>query len=160
MPVHPIDPVYDASSKILILGSFPSVLSRETGFFYGHPRNRFWRLLGALFEEETPVSIPDRKSLLLRHHIALWDVIGSCEIHGSSDLSIRSVVPNDILPLLKKTGIRKIFVNGKTAKKYYDRYLRERTGIEAHVLPSSSPANAAWSFERLLEEWKVIRESI
>ena len=153
MPVHPIPPVYDGNSEILILGSFPSVKSREEGFFYGHPRNRFWKILSAIYDEKTPETVEEKKAFLLKNHIAVWDVIRSCDIEGSSDASIRNVLPNDIPSLLKKTKIRKIFVNGKTAEKYYDRYLKE-TCNKAVTLPSSSPANASMSLEKLIEEWK------
>lgn len=153
MPKHNIAPLYDENSRYLILGSFPSVKSRQTGFFYGHPQNRFWKIMAAIFNEEVPETIREKKAFLLRNKVALWDVIGSCDIEGSSDASIRNVIPNDISPLLKKTGIRKIFVNGKTAQKLYIRYLQEKTGIEAILLPSSSPANAVYSLDRLIEEW-------
>ena len=153
---HPIEPVYDRNSKILILGSFPSAKSREIGFFYGHPQNRFWKLLSALYKEELPQTVEEKGAFLLRHGIALWDVIGSCEIVGSSDASIKNVVPNDIHLILDAANIRAIFAAGKIAKKYYDRYALPATGREAICLPSTSPANAAFSMERLLDEWKRI----
>lgn len=156
MPVHEIDPVYDAGSKILILGSFPSVASRQTGFFYGHPRNRFWKVLSALFEEKEPETIREKKELLLRHHIALWDVIRSCEIDGSSDASIRNVEINDLKQILKKTKIERIFTNGQIASKLYRKYAEKTTGIEATALPSTSPANASCSLQKLIREWKII----
>ena len=158
MPVHNIEPVYDKNSKILILGSFPSVKSREMRFFYGHPQNRFWKITSAIFNEETPVTIKDKKAFLLRNNIALWDVIESCDITGSADSSIRNIKVNDINRILKKSKIEKIFVNGKTAEKLYKKYLEEKTGIKAIVLPSSSPANAAYSLDRLIKEWAIIRE--
>ena len=153
MPVHPIPPVYDEDSEILILGSFPSVKSREEGFFYGHPRNRFWKILSSIYDEKTPETIEEKKTFLLKNHIAVWDVIRSCDIRGSSDASIRNVLPNNISSLLKKTKIQRIYVNGKTAEKLYRKYLEENAG-KAQVLPSSSPANAGYSLERLIEEWR------
>ena len=153
MIVHPIPPFYSSDSEILILGSFPSVKSRETGFFYGHPQNRFWKVLAAFTREEVPQTIEEKKALLLRNRIALWDVIGSCEIEGSSDASIRNVVPNDLRVILDHAQIRTICVNGKTAYRYYERYTRQQTGREAVCLPSTSPANAAWSLEKLQAEW-------
>ena len=156
--IHPISPVFDARSEILILGSFPSVKSREEGFFYGHPQNRFWRVLAAVLSCEIPRTVEEKRAMLLENHIALWDVIGSCEIEGSSDASIRSVVPNEIERLLSQTKIRRVFVNGKTAEKYYNRYLRERLAMEATCLPSTSPANAAWSLDRLIAAWQIVRK--
>ena len=158
MPVHNIEPVYDKNSKILILGSFPSVKSREMCFFYGHPQNRFWKITSAIFNEETPETIKDKKAFLLRNNIAVWDVIESCDITGSADSSIRNIKVNDINKILKKSKIEKIFVNGKTAEKLYKKYLEEKTGIKAIVLPSSSPANAAYSLDKLIKEWAIIRE--
>ncbi len=152
--VHPIPPFYDAESEILILGSFPSVKSREQMFFYGHPQNRFWKVMAAVFSDEVPDSIPDKKNFLIKHHIALWDVIGSCDIKGSSDASIGNVVPNDLSVILNKADIRKIIVNGRTAEKYYNKFIESVVGRSAVCLPSTSPANAAWSLERLAMEWK------
>lgn len=157
MIVHPIKPVFDRNSKILILGSFPSVRSREEGFFYGHKQNRFWKVVSAVFEEEVPKTIPQKKAFLLRNHIALWDVIHSCDITGSSDSSIKNVVANDLSIILEHSGIRKIFVNGKTAEKYYIKYSEKDTHIKAICLPSTSPANAAFSVDRLAEAWKMIK---
>lgn len=157
MIVHPIEPVFDKNSKILILGSFPSVRSREEGFFYGHKQNRFWKVVSAVFEEEVPRTIPQKKAFLLRNHIALWDVIHSCDITGSSDSSIKNVVANDLSIILEHSGIRKIFVNGKTAEKYYIKYSEKDTHIKAICLPSTSPANAAFSVDRLTEAWKTIK---
>ena len=155
---HLIEPVYNEDSKILILGSFPSVKSREAMFFYHHPQNRFWKVLSGLFGEETPETIPERKQFLLGHNIALWDVIASCEITGSSDSSIRNVVPNDLSRILGAAQIRQIYTNGGTAYKLYQKYLYPVTGRTAIRLPSTSPANAASSLEALIEQWKVIRE--
>ena len=153
---HPIPPVFDERSEVLILGSFPSVKSREEGFFYGHPQNRFWKVLSAVFDECEPRAVEEKKQFLLRHRIALWDVIASCEITGSSDSSIKNVIPNDISALLSHTPITRIFVNGKTAEKYYRKYIRPSVGTDAILLPSTSPANAAWSLERLIREWRAI----
>ena len=154
MIVHPIPPVYDENSKLLILGSFPSVKSREACFFYGHPQNRFWKLMAAIFEDELPQTTEEKRALLLRHNIAVWDVIKSCDITGSSDASIKNVVPNDLSVILNTADIRNIYVNGKTAYKYFEKYTKPTIQREAICLPSSSPANAAWSFERLAAEWK------
>lgn len=156
MIIHPIAPVYDENSKILILGSFPSVKSREANFFYGHPQNRFWRVLAALFSEGTPKSIGEKREFLLSHKIAVWDVIASCDIEGSSDSSIKSVVANDITPILKSANIEAVFVNGRTAEKYYNKYTKDVACREAICLPSTSPANAAYSLEKLTREWGAI----
>ena len=158
MIVHPIDPVFDTNSRILILGSFPSVKSRESGFFYGHPQNRYWKVLSAVFEEECPETIPEKKAFLLRNHIAAWDVIHSCEITGSSDASIRNVTVNDLGMILRAAAIREIYVNGKTAEKMYRKYTEPVLGRPCTVLPSTSPANAAWNLDRLIEAWRVIRQ--
>ena len=153
---HPIPPVWDQHSHILILGSFPSVKSREQQFFYGHPQNRFWRVMAAVFDAECPQTIEEKRSFLLQHGIALWDVVASCEIKGSSDSSMKKVSVNDLTPLLRDAPIQKIYVNGKTAQKYYIRYTQPKTGYDAIVLPSTSPANAAWSLERLIETWRSL----
>ncbi len=150
---HNIPPVYDKNSKILILGSFPSVKSREAQFFYGHPQNRFWKVLSAVLGCECPVTTEEKKAMLLSHNIAVWDVIGSCQITGSSDASIRAVVPNDIAGLVAKTSITHIFTNGATSSNMYKRYCCNRVGIEAVRLPSTSPANASYSLEKLTAEW-------
>ena len=159
MIIHPISPVYDSDSEILILGSFPSVKSREEGFFYGHKQNRFWKVVAAVFGEETPETIEEKRTFLLRNHIAVWDVIHSCEIEGSSDSSIRNVTVNDLNEILKVADIRDIYVNGKTAQKYYKKYTEKLVGREAICLPSTSPANAAWNMERLVDEWRKIRKT-
>ena len=156
---HPFDPLYDENSRVLILGSFPSVKSREQAFFYGHPQNRFWRLLALLFGEPVPQSIPEKCALCRKHRIALWDVIASCEIVGSSDSSIKNAKANDISAILSAAPIERIFVNGKTAAKLYDRYILPQIGRPAVCLPSTSPANAAWNMERLYEAWKIIAEN-
>lgn len=153
---HPITPVFDKNSRVLILGSFPSVKSRETGFFYGHPQNRFWRVVSALFGEKTPVTVEEKKNLLLRNGVALWDVLRSCEIKGSSDASIKNASPNDLSVILDTAEIKAIFTNGGTAYKFYNRYSFPVTGRPAILLPSTSPANAAWTAEKLSDEWKKI----
>ena len=155
---HPIQPFYDAHSRILILGSFPSVKSREQGFFYGHPQNRFWRVLAAVFEDEIPESISRKKAFLHRHGVAVWDVIASCSIEGSSDSSIHDVVPNDLSRILSTADIRAIFCNGKTSWNYYRKYQESATGIPAVSLPSTSPANAAWTLEKLEGAWGIIAD--
>lgn len=154
--IHPIPPFYDEDSRILILGSFPSVKSREQMFFYGHPQNRFWKVIALVFEDEVPVTVPEKKVFLAKHHIALWDVIASCDIHGSSDSSIENVVANDLSKILDTAEIRGIFVNGKTAEKYYRKYIENKTKRKAVCLPSTSPANAAWDLERLTAAWQTV----
>lgn len=155
---HPFPPLYNSESKVLVLGSFPSVKSREQMFFYGHPQNRFWKVISAVVGAELPRSIDEKKQLLYSNHIALWDVIASCDISGSSDSSIKNVVANDLTEILEKSDVRQIFVNGKTAEKYYNKYIRNSIGRDAVCLPSTSPANAGWSVERLIEAWKTIVE--
>lgn len=157
MIIHPIAPVYDENSKVLILGSFPSVKSREACFFYGHPQNRFWKLMASIFEDELPVTNDEKRAFLLRHNIAVWDVIKSCDITGSSDASIKNVVPNDLSIILNHANIRNIYVNGKTAYKYYEKYTKHLVKREAICLPSTSPANAAWDMNRLISEWAQIK---
>lgn len=157
---HSIAPVFDSNAKILILGSFPSVKSRDAAFFYAHPQNRFWRVLTAVCNSPIPESIDDKKQFLLDRQIALWDVIAACDIVGSADGSIKNAVPNDLNVILKRAEIRRIFVNGKTAEKVYNRYIRDTIGREAVLLPSTSPANAAWSLERLIEAWSVINQAL
>ena len=158
MVIHPIPPVYNEHSRVLVLGSFPSVKSREQGFFYGHPQNRFWKVLSILGGCDVPTSIEEKRNLLLKMGIAVWDVIQSCDITGSSDSSIKNVQPNDLKSILDNSSVTKIYVNGKTAKKYYDKYLLKSTGVEAVCLPSTSPANAVYTLERLVAEWNVITE--
>lgn len=155
---HPIKPVYDKNSKILILGSFPSVKSREQMFFYGHPQNRFWRVVSAVFKCKVPETVADKRRFLLENQIAVWDVIASCDIEGSADSSIKNVIPNNLNDILGSADIKEIFVNGKTAEKYYNRYLKHKVKRTAICLPSTSPANAVWSLERLIEAWKIIKE--
>ena len=153
---HPFPPLYDAESKILILGSFRSVKSREQKFFYGHPQNRFWTVTSTVFGCEAPKTIEEKKAFLHSNHIALWDVIASCEIEGSSDSSIKNVIANDLAPILEGSRVKRIFVNGRTAERFYNIYTRDKLGQTAIYLQSTSPANAAWSKERLVGEWRVI----
>ncbi len=153
---HEFEPVYGAHSRILILGSFPSVKSREEGFYYGNPQNRFWKVLSGLYGDKLPGSVGEKKVLLERHGIALWDVIAECDIAGSSDSSIRNVKPADLALILSSCSIRRIYTNGRTAGKLYAAYQQPLTGIPSVTLPSTSPANAAWNYERLLEAWHKI----
>ena len=150
---HGFDPVFDGRSRVLVLGSFPSELSRQNDFYYGNPQNRFWRVLAFCAGEEEPVGIPAKRELLLSHGIALWDVIEECDIKGSSDASIKNVTPAHIERLLDVARIERVVCNGSVAGRLYRKYLQYRVGLEAEVLPSTSPANASWSFERLCERW-------
>lgn len=154
MLVHPVEALFNENSKILILGTFPSVKSREAKFFYGHPQNRFWRVMARLCDAELPQTVEDKKNLILDNHFALWDVIHSCDVEGSADSSIKNVVPNDISVILKNSKVSRIFVNGKKAESLYKKYLEKETGITAVCLPSTSPANALWSEDRLTEYWR------
>ena len=156
MIVHPIPPTFDENSTILILGSFPSLKTRESGYFYGHPQNRFWRVMAALYGGEVPFQPEERRAFLLRNGVAVWDVIASCTIVGSSDSSIRDVTVNDLRPILAESHVGKIYVNGKTAEKMYRRYTEPSLGIHAIYLPSTSPANAAYSLDRLTAEWRAL----
>lgn len=156
--LHEIEPVYDGKSRVLILGSFPSVKSREGRFFYHHPQNRFWKVTAAVLGCPTPETVEQKKEMLLSGHLAVWDVIASCTITGSSDSSIRGVVPNDIKRILNAADIRQIFCNGTASWQLYRKYLEPWTHRTAVKLPSTSPANAAWSLERLVGEWLRIRD--
>ncbi len=153
---HTFEPVWDERSQILILGTFPSVKSRENQFYYGHPQNRFWKLLAALTGSTVPQTIEGKKKMLLENGIAVWDVIQRCSIQGSSDSSIRDVVVNDIASLIKKSKISRIYGNGAKACELYDKFVREQTGIDIQKLPSTSPANAAYQLERLQKEWRKV----
>ncbi len=152
MEYHTIKPFYNKDSKVLILGSFPSVKSREEGFYYAHLRNRFWKVLASIFEEE----IVDKKEFLKKHKIALFDVCASCEIKGSSDASIKEVVPNNIKEILEESAIQHIILNGKTASKLYQKYMNE-IKVPSITLPSTSPANATFSLEKLIEEYQILK---
>jgi hypoxanthine-DNA glycosylase len=153
---HTFAPVYNSASKILILGSFPSVKSREQGFYYGHPQNRFWKVVAEIFSCEIPQTIEEKKNMILNANVAIWDVIDSCDIIGSSDSSIQNVIPNDLSIILNHANIDKIYANGKTAAKLYEKYSQNLTGINIITLPSTSPANAAYTLKRLIESWKQI----
>lgn len=154
---HNFSPIYNNDSKILILGSFPSVKSRQNGFYYGHPQNRFWKVISSLFDYEIPQTIEDKKNLILNSNAALWDVIDSCDIMGSSDSSIQNVIPNDLNIILSRAKIEKIYANGKTAAKLYEKYSQELTGKPIITLPSTSPANAAYTLDKLIKSWEQIR---
>ena len=156
MQVHPFDPIYDEDSRILILGTFPSVKSREVQFYYGHPRNRFWKTLATLLQADFPQTVEEKIRFLKTHHIALWDTCAACDIDGSADATIRRTVPNDIRPILQTAGIRAIFCGGKTAGRLYEKYIFPQTGIPAIVLPSTSPANAACTDAMLIDAWSAI----
>ena len=157
---HTFAPVWDENSKILILGSFPSVASREQGFYYGHPRNRFWRVLAQVLGAAQPQSIEEKRSLLLSNGIALWDAAASCSITGSADSAMRDVVPNDFGPIFAAAPIRAVYTNGGKAHELYCKYCEAKTGLSAVKLPSTSPANAAWSLEKLCGEWEQIRSHL
>ena len=156
--IHPFEPLFDENAEILILGSLPSVKSREQGFFYGHKQNRFWRLMARLYGEAEPAydDIEAKKAIILNNHIALWDSIYSCDIIGSSDSSIKNVVPTDLKRVVEQSHVRRVYCNGSTSGKYYEKYHEARLGIRAVTLPSTSPANAAWTLERLTEAWSVV----
>ena len=156
--IHPIPPLFDENSEKLILGSFPSVKSREAMFFYGHPQNRFWKLLPLIFDEKIPVTIEEKSALILRHNLALWDSIHSCVITGSSDSSVKDVVPNDLSVIINNSRVTQIFCNGALSHKMYMKYIYPQTKIEAVKLPSTSPANAAYSIERLYEQWNILKK--
>ena len=155
--VHPIPPLFSENSNTLILGSFPSVKSRETGFFYGHPQNRFWKLLAKIYCESEPLTIDEKKSMILNHGLALWDSIKSCTVTGSSDSSVKDVVPNDLTVILNNSKVDRIFCNGALSHKMYMKYIYPSTQLIAVKLPSTSPANAAFSIDRLENEWSQIK---
>ena len=153
---HEFPAVYDRGSRVLLLGSIPSPKSREVGFYYGHPQNRFWKVLAAVLGESVPETIPQKKAMLKKHRIALWDVLESCTIVGASDTSIEDAVPNKISELVKATRVERIFCTGATAHKLYQKYCAADVGIDAVKLPSTSPANCAVSFEKLVEAYRKI----
>lgn len=155
--IHGFRPVFDNNSRVLVLGSMPSVKSREQGFYYGHPQNRFWKIIAAVCDCSVPVTIPDKQSLLLENGIAVWDVISECDLVGSSDASLKNVVPADLSVILDNAPIKAVFTNGSAASDIYVKY-QSVSDIPHIRLPSTSPANAAWSFERLLEKWIIIKE--
>ena len=152
--MHTFAPVYDKKSRVLILGTFPSVKSRENRFYYGHPRNRFWKVTAAVCGCEVPETIEEKKAFMLKHNIAMWDTIYSCDIIGSSDSSIKNVVPTDLKSIIDNSNIEKVICNGKTSGKYYEKYQMKYLGIKPDILPSTSPANAAYSLGKLVEIWK------
>ena len=154
---HPFGPLYCEKSRVLILGSFPSVKSREQNFFYGHPQNRFWKVIASIFESEVPQDIEAKKVLILENGLALWDSIASCEIIGSSDASIRNVKANDISIILDSCRIERIYCNGRKSYDLYRKYIEPETGREAQCLPSTSPANAVWTLDKLIAAWQAIR---
>ena len=155
--IHPFGPVYGPQSRVLILGSFPSVRSRQEGFYYGHPRNRFWRVVSAVCGAPMPQTVEEKKTLILAGGLALWDVIASCDIKGSADASVKNAAVNDITSLVHDTAVRRIYCNGRLAFELFSRHIGAACGITVSCLPSTSPANAAWSLERLIEAWRVIR---
>lgn len=154
---HPFGPLYNENSRVLILGSFPSVKSREQNFFYGHPQNRFWKVIASLFDSPVPQTIDEKRALILDHGLALWDSIASCEITGSSDSSIRNAKANDISVILDHCEIQQIYCNGRKSHELYRKYIEPACGREAICLPSTSPANAQWNLERLTEAWSEIK---
>lgn len=155
---HTFEPIFDKNSEILVLGSFPSVKSRENNFYYAHPQNRFWRVVASVYSCPVPKNVEEKKNMLLSNKIAVWDVIKSCEITGSADSTIKSVIPNDLSEILSVADIKKIYANGKTAQSLYNKYIKKNTGVDIFSLPSTSPANAAYSLEKLIKEWKIINE--
>ena len=157
---HVFDPIYDETSRILILGTFPSVKSREQNFYYEHPQNRFWKVIAALCEEAVPQSIDEKTEILLKHHIAVWDVIAECDIHGSSDSSIKNVVPTDLSVILENTSVEKIYANGAKAYELYMKYSYPIYGMDIVKLPSTSPANASFGMERIVNAWGEIMDII
>ena len=155
--IHPFAPVWNADSRVLVLGTFPSVQSRANDFYYGHPQNRFWKVLGQVFDQPAPQTVAQKRAFLLANGVALWDVLASCDIIGSADSAIRNPVANDLSPLLNGARIHQIWTNGQTAARLYHRYCEALTGKPAIALPSTSPANAAWSVERLAMAWAALR---
>ncbi|HBR04061.1 MAG TPA: DNA-deoxyinosine glycosylase [Ruminiclostridium sp.] len=156
MLIHPFNPVYNTESRILILGTFPSVASRAEQFYYGHPKNRFWKVLSELTGNSLPETVEEKKALLFKKRIALWDVLKSCDIELSKDSSIMNPVVNDFDDILKETSVQAIFTNGKKAEELYKRLCFPKTHVKSRCLPSTSPANASWSYERLLQAWSTI----
>lgn len=154
--IHPLKPLFDKDSKILILGSFPSIKTREYGFFYGHPQNRFWPLMENLFNVKLSEDIEERRAFLLKHNIAMFDSIYQCDIVGSSDASIKNVFPSHLEEIFEKADIKQVFCNGTTSFKYYRKYQEKKFDMKAIKLPSTSPANARYRMDDLIEEWKVI----
>jgi hypoxanthine-DNA glycosylase len=158
--VHNIPPLFDERSEVLILGSFPSVKSREGRFFYHHPQNRFWKVMAAILTAPLPETVEEKRLMLISNRIALWDVIESCEIRGSDDNSIRDAVPNDLRIITGAAPIRRVFTNGGTAHRLYGRFCESMTGLKALRLPSTSPANASYSLEALISRWSVVADAL
>ena len=156
--IHPFEALYDEDSRILVLGSFPSVKSREQKFFYGHPQNRFWQVTAAVFEDDVPETIERKKQFLHRHHVAAWDVIDGCDIKGPGHSSIKNAVPTDLQKIIRNSRVSAVFCNGKTSGRMYEKYHEPVLKMKAQILPSTSPANAAWTLERLIEVWRKIRQ--
>lgn len=154
--IHPLDPIFDEHSILLILGTFPSVKSREANFYYANPQNRFWKVLCAILDEESPKTIDEKRKMLLKHRIALWDVVHSCDILGSSDSSIQNVIPNNIRQLIAKTSITTIYANGAKAMELYRKHCQSEIGLPITLLPSTSPANASMTLLRLIERWEEV----
>ena len=155
--VHGFKPVYDKNSKVLILGSMPSVKSREQGFYYGHPQNRFWKLIAEICNREVPKTVSEKRALLIDNRIAVWDVIKECDLVGSSDASLKNVVPADLSEIFDNSAVKVVFTNGSAASKIFEKYHKGKYSAAHFCLPSTSPANAAWNFERLLTEWSRIK---
>lgn len=154
---HAFEPVFDSHSKILMLGTMPSPKSRENGFYYGHPRNRFWKVIADVCKEPMPETIEEKKALALKHGIAIWDVLAGCEIHGADDASIKNPTPNDMHRILDYAPIEQIYATGTKAAQLYRRYCEAQTGMEIIQLPSTSPANCRTSYEQLYEAYARIR---
>lgn len=153
---HEFPALFDRESQVLMLGSIPSPKSREMAFYYGHPQNRFWKVMAAVLGENIPETIPQKKAMLKKHHIALWDVLDSCTIVGASDTSIEDPIPNNISALVKKSKVTRIFCTGATAYNLYQKFCAKEVGIDAVKLPSTSPANCAVSLEKLVAAYKEI----
>lgn len=155
---HELPPVFDGESRVLVLGTIPSPKSREQGFYYGHPRNRFWKMMALVFEEPMPETVKERRAMALRNHVALWDVLASCSIKGAEDASIRDAVPNDIRLILSQADIRAVFTTGTKAAALYRKYCEPVCGVPCISLPSTSPANCRMKDEELLEHYQKLRE--
>ena len=154
---HPLKPLYNSESKTLILGSFPSVKSRELNFFYAHPQNRFWKVIASIYNSPLPTTNEEKTKLILDNNLALYDVIYSCEIQSGADSTIKNVTPSNLTKVIKNSKIDRVFVNGKTAEFYYKKYTEKALNIKAECLPSTSPANANFTLEKLIEKWKIIK---
>ncbi len=155
---HTFKPIYNDKSKVLILGTMPSPKSRENGFYYSHPQNRFWRVISELYNKKLPRTNNEKIKLLLDCHIALWDVLKSCNINGADDSSIKNPVVNDINGLLEHTNICIVFTTGAKASSLYKKYCSESIKIPSIALPSTSPANCRfYNFDSLKESYKIIK---